>query len=91
MIKKDKNMKDNEIVFANFEGDYSDANYLNNRYAKILKDAGLEYRGFHPIRHSFATRLYEAGVDDGTPNITETQRYIYNHEYLYKHLKETSI
>jgi integrase len=32
-------------------------------YKKLLKDAGVKYRKFHAIRHTFATRAMELGVD----------------------------
>ena len=36
---------------------------LNYRYHRLLKEAGLNQINFHALRHTFATRCVEAGVD----------------------------
>lgn len=57
-------------------------------YKKILANAGVKYRKFHAIRHTFATRAMELGVDIktlseilGHANITITLN-IYAHSLL---------
>ena len=35
----------------------------NRRLGAICKKVGIEPRPLHPIRHSYATRLFEAGID----------------------------
>ena len=39
-------------------------------YTRLLKSAKLEYRNFHALRHTFATRVIELGVDIKT--VSET-------------------
>ena len=36
---------------------------MQNHFKKILKEAGLENRNFHTLRHTFATNCIEGGTD----------------------------
>jgi len=40
-----------------------DPRNIQRYYKKILEETGITYRKFHSIRHTFATRLLESGVD----------------------------
>ncbi|MBU5669580.1 site-specific integrase [Peptoniphilus sp. MSJ-1] len=57
----------------------------NRRLQKICKEIGIEPRPFHSIRHSYATRLFENGVEIKTVQMLlghsnyETTSNIYTH------------
>ncbi|WML35672.1 site-specific integrase [Clostridium sp. OS1-26] len=53
---------DNNIVFATELGAYLDSRYLTKRYTSILKKADIPYKKFHSLRHTYCTRLFEAGI-----------------------------
>ena len=53
---------DNNLVFPNVIGGYTDARNLTRRYKTILNKANIPYRKFHALRHTYATRLFENGV-----------------------------
>ena len=36
---------------------------MQNRYRSLLKRAGVPYRNFHALRHTYATRCIEQNVD----------------------------
>lgn len=43
--------------------DFVNPRTFENRYKKTLKDCGIKKINYHALRHSFATRCIEAGVD----------------------------
>jgi len=49
-------------VFTTELGSIIDARNLLRIYKKILDKAGVKYRKFHAIRHTYATKLFERGV-----------------------------
>lgn len=53
----------NGYVFYNGNGNRIDARNLLRAYYSARKKAGLEDLRFHDLRHTFATRLAQAGVD----------------------------
>lgn len=53
---------DNDFVFATETGSPIDARNLLRAYKKILEKAGVPYRKFHALRHTYATKLFERGV-----------------------------
>lgn len=76
----------NKYVFPNMEGNKIDASKLLRAFRNILRRAQLEDFRFHDLRHTFATRLAQAGVDFykiskilGHKDIRMTQRY--SHHY----------
>ncbi len=52
------------FVFPNAKGGPMDAhNFVNRRWKKILKSAGVEYRTLYQCRHTFARLLLERGLE----------------------------
>ena len=53
---------DNGFVFTTESGNYIDTRNLRRAYERMLKKAGVEFRKFHALRHTYATKLFEKGV-----------------------------
>lgn len=65
LLKKQKQKNNNEfnLVFPSEAGGYIDPGNYNRKFYKLVKKAGLPKANPHALRHSFATRALEAGVD----------------------------
>lgn len=59
-------------LLANFENNKNyifgggkplDTRTMQNHYKKILAEAGVSYKNFHTLRHTYATNCIESGVD----------------------------
>jgi len=50
-------------VFFNNEGETRDASNLRRAFNIALKKAGIQKCRFHDLRHTFATRLVQSGID----------------------------
>jgi integrase len=77
--------KENDIVFSNIYGGYTEPANLHEHFKSILKKAGLPDIRFHDLRHSAASILLEMGVHPkvvqellGHSNISTTMD-IYSH------------
>lgn len=56
------NDNDNGYVFANIIGEHMLSDTLSKSFVKVLKDNGFKHLKFHALRHTYATRLFEKGV-----------------------------
>ncbi|MBV4414684.1 tyrosine-type recombinase/integrase [Clostridium tyrobutyricum] len=52
----------NDLLFPNEIGEPTDTRNLTRSYKRALNRAKIEYRNFHALRHTYATRLFEADV-----------------------------
>lgn len=52
----------NDFVFTTETGNLIDARNLLRSYKRLLKKAGIPYKKFHALRHTYATKLFEANV-----------------------------
>jgi len=53
---------ENGYVFTTELGNTIDARNLIRAHKRLLKRAGVPYKNFHAIRHTYATKLFERGV-----------------------------
>ena len=61
--KTDKEWHENDLVFCTKIGTSMDKRNILRTYHRILKAAGLNQRGLHTLRHTFATRAVASGMD----------------------------
>ena len=54
--------EDKNYVFANELGQHILSDTLSKSFVKVLKDNGFRHVKFHSLRHTYATRLFEKGV-----------------------------
>lgn len=79
-----RNIK-NDLVLTSSVGTRIDCDNLRRAFKKALKKAGIQDFHFHDLRHTFATRLAQNGVDIytiskllGHKDIRMTQRYAHH-------------
>lgn len=74
--------QEDDFIFFARNGKMLDPDNLQHHFLKILRKLGLEQLKFHSMRHTFATRAIENGVDVSTvsgilghANVTTTTRF----------------
>lgn len=55
--------RNSSYVLSNDRLDYTEPRLMQIKFEKMIKECGLEKTNFHTLRHTFATRCVEAGVD----------------------------
>lgn len=53
-------------IFTKWNGEIMNIDTPTNQFSEFLKKNGLKHRKFHSLRHTFATRCVEVGVDAKT-------------------------
>ncbi|URZ04086.1 tyrosine-type recombinase/integrase [Clostridium felsineum] len=66
--KKDKlkaglSYEKNDYIFTTENGKILNGRNMARTYERILKNAGIKYKKFHSLRHTYATKLFERGED----------------------------
>lgn len=72
IIERDSNIDiyfDNNLIFSSPTGNYLDESNVRKSFKRILKRCNLKEIRFHDLRHTFATRLFENGVNPKTVQI----------------------
>jgi integrase len=66
LLKQKKRKESSEYVFTNSIGKKLDKDKISRSFKEACKRAGIENFRFHDLRHTFATRLAQKGVDPYT-------------------------
>lgn len=59
---KDKEFDNSALLFSTYLLTYYDDGNIRRYWKKLLDKANVRYRGIHSLRHTYATKLFEAGV-----------------------------
>ncbi len=58
-----KQFRKTGYVLSNDKLDYTEPRLMQIKFENMIKESGLDKANFHSLRHTFATRCVEAGVD----------------------------
>lgn len=85
LVRKSRITAMSGYVFTTSRGTRILSTNLQREFWKVLKKAGIENFRFHDLRHTFATRLVQAGVDLytvskllGHRDVKTSQRYAHH-------------
>lgn len=56
------NKEFNDIIFISKDGNLINASNFSKSWIYFLKRCGVEHKKFHALRHTYATRQFEAGI-----------------------------
>lgn len=62
ILKREQIRSQGEYVIAG-RGQFTEPRMVRYHFERIIKQAGLEHMSFHNLRHTFATRCMETGMD----------------------------
>lgn len=77
---------DNDLIFPNEIGEPTDTRNLTRSYERALKKTGIEYKNFHSLRHTYATRLFENDVPLKTVQVLMGHSNIKTTADIYTHV-----
>ncbi|OTP09601.1 hypothetical protein A5844_002380 [Enterococcus sp. 10A9_DIV0425] len=83
-----KNGVDSNIIFANFEGNYSNRQSLYMRSCRIADFTHMPNIGTHGWRHTHASMLYEAGIPMKEAQVRLGHASLEMTNSIYTHLSE---
>lgn len=91
MLKVEKvSFLQSDLLFRDEQGKPLERKLLPRRLEKIEKALGIEHKGFHCIRHSYATRLFEEGVPPKTVQVLMGHTDIQTTMDIYTHVMESA-
>jgi integrase len=76
----------NILVFPTINDSYFRPQNINKRFKSVLKSMGLDGFSFHSFRHTFCTRLFEAGIDAKTVQTLAGHKDIATTLNIYSHV-----
>ena len=62
-LKEIKKKSKNEHIISTNKNTVVDTRSYQKTYERILKKLNIPYKNFHSLRHTFATRAVELGID----------------------------
>lgn len=84
--------ENNNYIFCNDDGTIMDPKKPNRRLSAVLKSNDIELITFHGLRHTYCTRLFEAGVPPKTVQALVGHKNIDTTMNVYTHvMKETKM
>lgn len=86
-----------DFIFYSRKGGILDPDNLQHYFSRLQKKLGMEHVKFHALRHTFATRAIENGIDVSTVSgilghanvTTTTQFYVHPREKAMRHAMQT--
>jgi integrase len=85
LMNRGRYTEDGDLVFCGYRGDVLDGPAITKRFRRLQEHAGVAYRHFHVLRHTFCSHMVAEGaalttVRDwaGHSSISVTERYLHS-------------